>query len=230
DTAVRHGFIRKVYGILGAQLVLTTLIAGLIVRGGSEMIHKNPGLSSTMIVSSCFVSLAIMMVFLCCPETMRSSPTNYILLVLFTVAESVMVGFICLSYTMQSVLFTLGVTAFIVIALSLFACQTKYDFTGFAPYIFAFAMVMMCFSLVLMILSMCGLSNSPAFKMMNIVYACLGTLVSSFYIIFDTQMIVGGKHSKYSFSLDDYCMAAINIYLDIIQLFLFLLQLLGDRK
>lgn len=61
---------------------------------------------------------------------MRRSPTNYLLLTLFTAAESVMVGFICIQYTQESVLIALGLTAFLVLALSLFACQTKVDFTA----------------------------------------------------------------------------------------------------
>ena len=28
------------------------------------------------------------------------------------------------------------------------------------------------------------------------------------YIVLDTQMIVGGKHTKYRFCLDDYCFVA----------------------
>lgn len=69
-------------------------------------------------------------------------------------------------------------------------------------------------------------------------------------------MIVGGKHAKYRFTIDDYCFdrasvpfffgsetlvfamgnpyktcqAAIAIYLDIVNLFLFLLQLFGERR
>jgi len=42
-------------------------------------------------------------------------------------------------------------------------------------------------------------------------------------------MIIGGKH-KHKFSVDDYAMAAITLYLDIIQLFLKLLQILGQPK
>eukprot|EP00439_Symbiodinium_sp_Y106_P030327 s828_g3.t1 len=34
------------------------------------------------------------------------------------------------------------------------------------------------------------------------------------YIVVDTQMIIGGKHSTYSFTVDDYCMAAITLYVE----------------
>jgi FtsH-binding integral membrane protein len=42
------------------------------------------------------------------------------------------------------------------------------------------------------------------------------------------QLIVGGEHRR-AFGLDDYVFAALNVYLDIINLFMFTLQLLNDR-
>jgi FtsH-binding integral membrane protein len=47
--------------------------------------------------------------------------------------------------------------------------------------------------------------------------------------LFPLQLIVGGKH-KHAFGLDDYVFAALNVYLDIINLFMFILQLLNDRR
>ncbi|CAE7221517.1 Faim2 [Symbiodinium microadriaticum] len=218
DVDVRMGFIRKVYGILGAQMVVTTIIASLITIYGEHLVRYNPALVTSLMVVSMVMSISTMCVFICCPDTMRKSPTNYLLLLCFTVAESVMVGFICVQYTVQSVLVTLGITAALVLALSLFALQTTYDFTGFMPYLFALVCSLCLFGLVMSIFAW------------NMIYAGLGAVIFSFYIIFDTQLIVGGKHNKFRFSIDDYCMAAINIYVDIIQLFLFLLQLLGDRR
>jgi len=64
---------------------------------------------------------------------------------------------------------------------------------------------------------------------MMMLYDFLGVLLFTFFIVFDTQMIIGGNH-KVQFSIDDYCFAALNLYLDIINLFLHILALLGDRK
>ena len=60
-------------------------------------------------------------------------------------------------------------------------------------------------------------------------YAGAGCLIFSMYIVYGTQLIVGGDHHKYQFSEDDYVFAAINIYLDIVNLFIYILQLLNDR-
>lgn len=231
ETAVRHGFVRKVYSILGVQLVVTTLIGGIVMKLAETIAKSNPTLMLTLLVGSITTSIAMSCVFFCCPDTMRRSPTNYILLAAFTVAEAVMVGFISAQYTQESVLIVIAVTSIVVVGLTLFACQTKYDITGFLPYAYVALWAMFGFSLVLFIASMCGLShNSPAFQTARLVYAFFGVLIFSFFIVLDTQLIVGGKHSKFRFGVDDYCMAAINLYLDIIQLFIYLLELFGDRK
>ena len=46
------------------------------------------------------------------------------------------------------------------------------------------------------------------------------------YLVVDTQMMMGGKH-KYSLSPEEYIFAALNLYLDIINLFLFILTIIG---
>lgn len=49
------------------------------------------------------------------------------------------------------------------------------------------------------------------------------------YLVFDTQMMLGGKH-KYSLSPEEYVFAALNLYLDIINLFLFILSIIGQAR
>ena len=51
-----------------------------------------------------------------------------------------------------------------------------------------------------------------------------GALLFSLFIIFDTHMLM------HKLSPEEYIVATINLYLDIINLFLHLLKLLGERK
>ena len=60
---------------------------------------------------------------------------------------------------------------------------------------------------------------------MQLIYACLGALIFSIYLIYDTQLVIG--KGTFSYSLDDAYLAAIQLYLDVINLFLFILQILG---
>merc|ERR1712217_573401 len=156
-------------------------------------------------------------------------PKNYIILALFTVAESVLVGIICTQYTQESVIICLAITFGILVSLTIFTCQTTIDFSGFWPYLMCAGGALFFMGMIMWICSLCGL-HGPAFHAIRMVYAAFGALIFSGYIVFDTQMIIGGEHAKFTFSIDDYAMAAISLYLDIIQVFLFLLQLFGDRK
>lgn len=114
-----------------------------------------------------------------------------------------------------------GMTAAVTIAVSLFACQTKYDFTGCGVYAFVGLIILMLFGITCMFWH-----NQIA----HLVYASLGALLFSFYIIMDTQMIVGGKHRAYQYSIDDYCFAALTLYLDIINLFMYILQIVAAAR
>ena len=64
---------------------------------------------------------------------------------------------------------------------------------------------------------------------MNVVYASLGAVIFSCYIVVDTQLMMGGKH-KYNLDPEEYVFASLNLYLDIINLFLMILSLVGDRN
>lgn len=50
----------------------------------------------------------------------------------------------------------------------------------------------------------------------------------SFYLIVDTQLVMGGRNQE--MSLDNYVLGAAMLYIDIIQIFLSLLRILGKRN
>lgn len=54
-----------------------------------------------------------------------------------------------------------------------------------------------------------------ALQVMNMLYTCIGALLFSFYLVYDTQLMIGGGH-KLSYSPEDYVYAALSLYIDII--------------
>lgn len=48
------------------------------------------------------------------------------------------------------------------------------------------------------------------------------------FLAYHTQLLIGNR--KYSISEDEYVFAALSLYVDIVQIFLFLLQIVGARK
>lgn len=213
--AVRRGFVRKVYSLLCIQLVLTTAIAWPIQQAAPQLLAQNIWYFRAAMIGSL---VAVLGVGCCCMDVARKFPTNYLFLFFVTVCQAVMVGFVSAHYTTGSVVLAALLTAAIFLGLTFYACTTKTDFTGCGPYLFVALLGLFLASI------MCAF-----FPAMQSAIAGLGAILFSFYIVYDTQLIIGGKHKQVQFGVDDYVFAALNIYLDIINLFINLLSLLGSR-
>merc|ERR1712179_717745 len=165
---------------------------------------------------------AVMTIAMSCVKTLRRSfPINFILLGLFTAAESVLLGMIVVPYEDEVVLIAGGVTAGIVIGLTIFAFQTKIDFTMMGGALFCVLLVFIIFGFLMAFL--------PHVQILYLVYSGIGVLIFSLYLVYDTQMMMGGNH-KFSVSPEEYIFAAIAIYLDIINLFLHILKIVAAAK
>mmetsp|Transcript_9822 Transcript_9822/g.14422 ORF Transcript_9822/g.14422 Transcript_9822/m.14422 type:complete len:157 (+) Transcript_9822:3-473(+) len=155
---------------------------------------------------------------------MREYPKNYIMLFGFTACTGILVGFASAVSSWQAVLLAVVTTALVFCGLSVYAWTTNADFTGYGGYLCAAAMSLCFFSLII---GMCQLFGFPVRGMM-VVYDFIGILLFSCFIVYDTQVIMGGTH-KVQFDIDEYIFAALQLYLDIVDMFLFLLDLLNSR-
>lgn len=216
----RMGFIRKVYGILAAQLVLTF---GLVCFSLLDSFYKflGTGTALTLFYVSIGLSFATIIPLACCKSVARSVPVNYILLFTFTLCESYMLMVCCaLVKDTQIVLCAAALTAAVTVALTIYAFTTKTDFTWCGGLLFAGV----CILIVTGILGWIWRFN----RFTYILYCAGGVFVYSIYLIYDTQLI-SGKFGE-AFEIDDYVLAAVNVYLDIINLFLYILRILGASK
>jgi FtsH-binding integral membrane protein len=55
-------------------------------------------------------------------------------------------------------------------------------------------------------------------------------ILSSVYIAYDTKQIIGGTHSKYSYSENEYILAAMNLYQDVLNLFIQIMKILAKLQ
>jgi protein lifeguard len=90
----------------------------------------------------------------------------------------------------------------------------KYSISGV---LFVAALILMVFGIVAMFFPN---------KTLHLVYASVGALLFSIFLIYDTQMMMGGKH-KYSIDPEEYIFAALNLYIDIVNIFIYILTILG---
>ena len=104
-------------------------------------------------------------------------------------------------------------------AITVYAMRTKTDFTFLGPILFIVVFVFLTFGILGAILG---------FRM-HYLWCALGVILFSFYLLIDIQMIMGGSNKSFAFDEDSYILAALCLYMDIIQIFLYILRLLGDR-
>ena len=129
---------------------------------------------------------------------------------------SYLLSFTTINYDTGTIFLAICTTISISIALSIYAIQTKYDFTNIGAYL-----VVLVVGLIVATIINIFIQNTIFTK----IIATIGIIIFSCFIVYDVQLIVGGKHRRYSYDIDDYIFATINIYLDIINLFLYILEL-----
>ena len=215
----RMGFIRKVYGILAAQLVLTFgLVCLVFIPSFSSFLIHIPN-AFVLFYVAMGISFATIILLACCKSISRSVPINYILLFIFTSCEAYMLMHCCAIYEKSIVISAAALTAAVTVSLTIYAFTTKTDFTWCGGLLFAGV----CILIVTGLLGCCFGFNNITY----ILYCSGGVFVYSIYLIYDTQLI-SGKFGN-DFEIDDYVLAAVNVYLDIINLFLYILRFLGNK-
>jgi FtsH-binding integral membrane protein len=146
----------------------------------------------------------------------KSYPTNLAFLGVFTVMEAYSISVVVSFYNSMIVLEALVLTLGIFLALTLFACQTKYDFTSWMPYLFGGLWGLVLFGFMAIWFP----HNSTA----ELIYGGLAALIFSGYILVDTQLVMRHYH------VEEEIAAAISLYLDIINLFLAILRILNSQS
>lgn len=210
---VRMGFIRKVYSIVTFQLVLTVVFS-LIVYNNKQvkdfLVHQ-----IWIFITALVLNIITVYALFCCKSNARTVPRNYILLTIFTLTEALFVSAITAMADPGIVLLALVLTAAMFIGLTSYALITKTDFTMCGGFLF----VLCCITLTATIFNIFMGS-----RILETVIAGVSLALYSLYLIYDTQLIVGGKEQE--LQIDDYILGSIMIYIDIIQIFIRILQIL----
>lgn len=215
---IRMGFIRKVYGIIFFQVLLTcaTVITSIFYIPLATFLIQNENL----VVVCSLIALVINIIIVCnCCKLSTKVPINYILLFMFTICESLIVSFICQFYERESVFRIALITFALVLSISLYACFTKTDFTFCGYFLAIIGMSLFILSIIIIFF------HSPILDTITNGCECI---LFCFYLIYDTQLVIGNKENM--IKEDDYINGALQIYVDIIVLFIKLLKLFGKRK
>ncbi|XP_062214332.1 protein LIFEGUARD 2-like [Phragmites australis] len=211
---LRWAFIRKVYVIVSLQLLLTVAVAAAVNLVGPIRVFFRAR-TPAAIAAFVLIILSPLIVMIPMIYWRKRHPINLVLLALFTVCVSFAVGLGCLSAKGIVILEAAGITMVVVVGLTLYtfwAAKRGYDFEFLGPFLVAACLVLLLYSLVQILF--------PMGRTMTLVYGCVAALVFSGFIIYDTDNLI----KRYTY--DEYVAAAIELYLDIINLFQAILAIL----
>ena len=212
---LRLGFIRKVLGIVTAQIFLNGLICYLIYQSPDTSSYFRDNYWPLIVALILYIITGIAIV--CCKELAQSVPTNYILLLILTSSVSVMVGYSISYYDPEVVLRAFIITVIISLSLTLYALLAKIKMTYLIGGIIIVALSALTTGIIALI--------TRSYDWYTLYYF-FGVILYGLFLIFDVKRI---SSTKYGISHEDYIYGAMMIYLDIVLIFLEILRLSGRK-
>ncbi|EPX73607.1 uncharacterized protein SOCG_02826 [Schizosaccharomyces octosporus yFS286] len=205
---IRMAFLRKVYAILSAQLFVTALFGGIFYLEPtlSLWVKNHPW----FLLVNFFVSLGVLFGLILKPY---SYPRNYIFLFTFTALEGLTLGTAISFFSARIILEAVFITLGIFVALTAFTFQSKYDFSRLGGFLYISLWTLVLSPLVFMFM--------PSMPLAELAFAGFGTLVFCGYILYDTHNIL------HRYSPEEFIMSSLMLYLDFINLFVRVLQIVG---
>lgn len=224
SAAVRErSILRNVYTWMTLGLAITGVVA-MYVSGNTQLVRTivmNRGLFFGLIIGE------LALVWILSANIHRMSPTAATLSFAgYALLNGVTLSVIFLAYTGVSIATTFFVTAGTFGALSLYAVTTNRDLGGMGQYLFAGLIGIIIASVVNMFLGSATLDYAISF---------IGVFLFMGLTAYDTQMIKRwsdqmGNSADEADYMRVSIMGALKLYLDFINLFLFLLRFLGNRR
>jgi len=215
----RQQFVRRVYSIFLTQSMATAAIVAAVanIPDLASFFSWNQGAISLLSFIGC---CACLLTLTLSPTARFKKPTNFFLLGGYTLFQSLGIAAIATIFRPET--FLLGamhtLTALSTITLYSFQSNASLDLTTLGNSL---------------LVSLSALTFGSLFgflfkwPIVENIQAGLCAAIFAVYIAHDTQMIVGGKHRKHKFAENEYIMAALSLYQDVVGLFLQLLKLLS---
>ncbi|XP_030543461.1 protein LIFEGUARD 4-like [Rhodamnia argentea] len=188
---LRWAFIRKVYAIILAQLLLTIGVATAVLLAKP----LSSFMAETKLGSAIYIVLLVLPLIIICPlrEYHKRHPVNFVLLGLFTIAMAFGLGFSCAFYQKKIILESAILTSVVVVALTLYtfwAVKRSRDFSFLGPFLLASLLVILVFAVIQLLF--------PLGKLSWMIFGCLGSIIFAAFIMYDANNLIK------RFSYDEY--------------------------
>jgi FtsH-binding integral membrane protein len=210
--AERATLVRRTYGLVFLSIIVTIL--------GTAFAMTQEPLKAAVIQHPFITFFCMFIPLIMAQRAARDFPKNLIFTFLFTFVEGIFLApFLELAELRtpgvvgQAALLTLGAFG----VLSLYAVYSKRDFSAWGSFFVVGVVVLF----IAMLINMFVASAAGALWI-----AAVGVLIFAGLLVFDTWRIVrSGQYGQ-----DDYVLAAVSIYLDLLNMFMFILSLLGGSR
>lgn len=219
--SIRSAFIKKVYLILFIQLLCFGGIVSLFVF--EPNFRKSARMNTfAYYIPSLIIFIISYFVLVCNSKLRRKVPINFVFLFIMTVALAMVGATISARYNTYVVMMSFGVVAAVCLLITAAAWINIFDMTKYRAYLFVASCVMLLLGIVYLIMSFFMRS-----QLFSIIYISIMTVLMAAYLMYDTQMIIGGKKHKYELSAEEYILGAVLLYVDIAYMFIYILMLMG---
>ena len=207
--AVRHRVLRNTYWLLAISMIPIVLGAWIGVQMNFSFMSGSPFLSFLAFMAIAFGFFYVI-------ERTKNSALGVAVLLGFTffmgLMLSRMIGHILHFSNGASLIMTaFGGTAIVFATMASIATTSKRDFSGLSSWLFAGMIVILLAAVANIFLQM---------SVLSIVISAIAVVIFSAYILFDVQRIINGGETNY-------ISATLAIYLDLYNVFVNLLALLG---
>lgn len=214
---------RNVYGWMSCGLLMTALTA-MIVAGHPNIIYAIA--TNKLLLWGLFGAEIGLVLWLSARINSMSSMTAGLMFATYAILNGVTMSFIFLAYTMESIASTFFTTAGTFAIMSFIGFITKKDLSGIGK-----ILTMLLIGLVIATIVNIFVASSGLSLILNYV----GVFVFVGLTAYDTQKIKMLVHEATMYGNEEQTnklalMGSLTLYLDFINLFLYLLRFLGNRK
>jgi uncharacterized protein len=218
----------KVYGTMSVGLLLTAGVSWAVGSNDALLsIFRNPETLSPNILGYIVMFAPLIMVFMFSAGINKmSAAAAQLFFYAFAAVMGLSMAWIFAAFTSYSIASTFLVTSISFAGLSLWGYTTKKDISGWGSFLIMGVIGLLVAMIVNMFL------GSPAIMF---AISVLGVLIFAGLTAYDTQKIktvylAYAQHGDQEWLAKSAIMGALNLYLDFINLFMFMLSFMGNRE
>ena len=221
DKSVAATFMRSVYYWMAGALTITGLTAMLVANSPAmmELIF-----SSSALVWGLLIGELVLVMILSAAINRLSFSTATLLFIIYSALNGVTLSCIFVLYTKESIASTFFITAGMFVALALYGTVTKKDLSGIGRFLFMTLIGLIIASIVNIFMQS---------TMLYWITTAAGVVIFAGLTAYDAQKIqqIAAEAVEINESTQKVALfGALSLYLDFINLFLYLLRIFGRRS